>query len=78
MNKLFLKFFELNKSIKNKVDVAVSDIMKEMKSNSKTVVSGTNLVLILKKLERIGEHCTNVAEVVHFMIHAETIRHEKH
>ena len=31
-----------------------------------------------KNLERIGEHCTNVAEVVHFMIHSETIRHEKH
>lgn len=73
-----LEIFELNKCIKIKVEEAISILMKEMKSSSKTVISGTNLMLILKNLERIGEHCTNVAEVVHFMIHSETIRHEKH
>ncbi|PDS22585.1 PhoU domain-containing protein [Flavobacterium branchiophilum] len=41
------------------------------------IVSGTNLILALKHLERIGEHCTNVAESVYFMIHATSIRHEK-
>jgi len=71
------EIFELNKSIKNNVEVAISSLIKEMKSKSKTVVSGTNLVLILKNFERIGEHCTNVAESVYFMINAKTIRHEK-
>jgi phosphate transport system protein len=34
-----------------------------MKHNSKTVVSGTNLVIALKHFERIADH-TNIAESV--------------
>jgi phosphate transport system protein len=67
----------LNKSIKNKTDDAIHNIVGEMKVNSKAVVSGTNLVIVLKHLERISEHCTNIAENVFFMINAKIIKHEK-
>lgn len=69
--------FILNNSIKTKTNDATHNIVSEMKNNSKIIVSGTNLILALKHLERIGEHCTNVAESVYFMIHATSIRHEK-
>jgi phosphate transport system protein len=72
------EIFALNDSIKNKSGDAIQNVIDEMKSHSKTVVSGTNLILALKHLERIGEHCTNVAESVYFMLHAKTIRHEKY
>jgi phosphate transport system protein len=71
------EIFILNKSIRNKCDDSIHDIVNEMKTNSKTVVSGTNLVIVLKHLERIGEHCTNIAESIYFMINAKTIKHEK-
>lgn len=71
------EIFVLNKAIQNKSDDAIHDIISEMKSNSKVVVSGTNLVMVLKHLERISEHCTNVAESVYFMVHAKIIKHEK-
>lgn len=71
------QIFVLNKTIRNKCEDAIHDIITEMKSNSKTVVSGTNLVIVLKHLERIAEHCTNIAESVHFMVHAKIIKHEK-
>lgn len=71
------EIFVLNKAIKNKVDDTIHEIISEMKSNSKVVVSGTNLVMVLKHLERISEHCTNVAESVYFMVHAKIIKHEK-
>lgn len=48
-----------------------------MKHNSKTVVSGTHLILALKHVERIADHCTNNVESVYFMINAKTIKHEK-
>jgi phosphate transport system protein len=70
--------FILNKTIQNKCDDAIHNIINEMKTNSKTVVSGTNLVIVLKHLERISEHCTNIAEYVHFMINAKIIKHENH
>jgi phosphate transport system protein len=71
------EIFVLNKNIKNKCDEAIHDIISEMKTNSKVVVSGTNLVIVLKHLERISEHCTNIAEYVYFMINAKIIKHEK-
>jgi phosphate transport system protein len=70
--------FILNKTIKKKSDDAIHGIIAEMKSHSKTVVSGTNLVIVMKHLERISEHCTNIAEYVHFMVNAKIIKHDKH
>jgi len=67
----------LNKDIRNKCEDAIHEIVNEMKVNSKAVVSGTNLVIVLKHLERISEHCTNIAEYVYFMVNAKIIKHEK-
>lgn len=69
--------FVLNNAIKDKVDEVILSIINEMKANSKVVVSGTNLVLVLKHLERISEHCSNIAESVYFMVNAKIIKHEK-
>jgi phosphate transport system protein len=71
------EIFILNNSIKNECEDAIHNLINEMKSSSKTVVSGTNLVIVLKHLERISEHCTNIAEYVYFMINAKIIKHEK-
>ncbi|MBF2707021.1 phosphate signaling complex protein PhoU [Flavobacterium soyangense] len=70
--------FILNSTIKKLGDDAIDGIIGEMKSHSKVVVSGTNLVIVLKHLERISEHCTNIAEYVHFMVNAKIIKHDKH
>lgn len=70
--------FVQNKNIKNNCDDAIHDVINEMKSNSKTVVSGTNLVIVLKHLERISEHCTNIAEYVYFTVNAKIIKHDKY
>lgn len=71
------EIFDLNTRIKTECEEAILNVVVQMKSKSKSVTSGTNLVIALKNLERIGEHCTNIAESVYFMINAKTIRHEK-
>jgi len=71
------EIFTLNNSIRNKSSEATQNIISEMKTNSKTVVSGTNLIIALKHFDRIADHCTNVAESIYFMINAKTIKHEK-
>lgn len=71
------EIFILNNDIKNECENTIHDIVTEMKSNSKAVVYGTGLVIVLKHLERISEHCTNIAELVYFMINAKIIKHEK-
>jgi phosphate transport system protein len=74
----FAEIFSLNTAIKNRSDQTILDIISEMKSHSKTVVSGTNLVIGIKHLERISDHCSNIAEYVYFIIHAKIIKHDKH
>lgn len=69
--------YVLNKEIRKDCEDAIHDIINEMKVNSKAVVSGTNLVIVLKHLERISEHCTNIAEYVYFTVNAKIIKHDK-
>jgi len=71
------EIFVLSKEIKNKSENTIHEIINEMKTNSKAVVSGTNLIIVLKHLERISEHCTNIAEYVYFMVNAKIIKHDK-
>lgn len=71
------EIFILNNTINSACEETIHNIINEMKSNPKTVVSGTNLVIIMKHLERISGHCTNIAEYVYFMINAKIIKHEK-
>jgi phosphate transport system protein len=71
------EIFALNNSIRNKSSEATQNIIAEMKNNSKTVVSGTNLIIAMKHFDRIADHCTNIAESIYFMINAKTIKHEK-
>lgn len=71
------EIFILNNKIKHMSSDMIHNVVHEMKLNSKVVVSGTNLVIILKHIERIAEHCTNIAESVYFMINAKIIKHEK-
>lgn len=71
------EIYVLNKDIRNGCEEAIHNIINEMKVNSKAVVSGTNLVIVLKHLERISEHCTNIAEYVYFTVNAKIIKHDK-
>ncbi len=74
----FAEIFSLNTAIKNKSNQTIQDIITEMRAHSKTVVSGTNLVIGIKHLERISDHCSNIAEYVYFIVHAKIIKHDKH
>lgn len=74
----FAEIFSLNTAIKKRSDDTIQDIIAEMKSHSKTVLSGTNLVIVIKHLERISDHCSNIAEYVYFVVHAKIIKHDKH
>ncbi|QBN19586.1 phosphate signaling complex protein PhoU [Flavobacterium nackdongense] len=75
--KMIAEILLLNKNIKANGDRIIDKIIDEMKSHSKVVVSGTNLVIALKHLERISDHCSNVAEYVYFVVNAKIIKHDK-
>jgi phosphate transport system protein len=51
------------------------DLLKFMLDDKSTVEPSLDLILISRHLERIGDHATNVAEDVIFMVSAKDVRH---
>ena len=51
------------------------DLLKFMMDDKTTVEPSLDLILISRHLERIGDHATNVAEDVIFMVSAKDVRH---
>lgn len=51
--------------------------IKEMASSSEEMESYYHLLSIAKWLERMGDHCTNLAELIIFMVKGEDIRHQQ-
>lgn len=50
--------------------------IKEMASNSQDFENYYHLFSITRWLERMGDHCTNLAELIIFMIKGEDVRHQ--
>lgn len=51
------------------------DLIKQMAQNENLIEPLVHIQAVAKWLERIGDHCTNLAELVVFMVRGENIRH---
>ena len=63
------------------VDNAYNSIFRElltyMLEDPRKISSCIDLIFIAKNLERIGDHATNIAEKIHYMIHGDEINRER-
>ena len=57
-----------DKDIDERHDEVLRGIVEGMVSDPASVSDGTHLLFIAKNLERIGDHATNIAELVHYQI----------
>jgi phosphate transport system protein len=57
---------------------AIEDIVSFMQHNPSLVHAGMEFVFIVRNLERIGDHATNMAEDVIFMTKGVDVRHRAH
>jgi phosphate transport system protein len=53
------------------------DLLELMVKDHDTVEPGLDLILVSRHLERIGDHATNIAEDVIFMVSARDVRHHQ-
>jgi phosphate transport system protein len=53
------------------------DLLELMLKDHETVEPGLDLILVSRHLERIGDHATNIAEDVIFMVSARDVRHHQ-
>jgi len=51
------------------------DLLDGMLKNAETIATALNLILIARHLERVGDHATNIAEDVIFIVAARDVRH---
>ena len=48
-----------------------------MMEDPRTISACTHLLFIAKHIERIGDHCTNIAENIYYLVHGERIADER-
>ena len=53
------------------------ELLTYMMEDPRTISSCAHLLFVAKNLERIGDHCTNIAEEIHFLITGETLVNER-
>jgi phosphate transport system protein len=66
-----------SEEINEKCRVILDMIISEMTTKSEIIIVATNLILILRQVERLADHSANIAESVFFMVEGEIIKHSK-
>ena len=58
-------------------DSLFRELLTYMMGDPRTITAGAHLLFIAKNLERIGDHATNIAEIVHYEITGEDLPAER-
>ncbi len=73
--KLAMDVIMSDDEVDNLEDSIIDEVMFIMTQNPTTVFRATKICYLAKYLERIGDHATNIAEMVVYMIEGRIIRH---
>ncbi len=49
------------------------EVLTYMMEDPRMISSGAHMMFIAKNLERVGDHCTNIAEIVHYKVTGNTL-----
>lgn len=71
--KILSKDEEIDLLYRNAIDILADCLQK----TPNLIRSGLKLMLLIRKLERIGDHCGNIVEEIVFYIDAKVLKHDK-
>jgi len=72
-----LEVWGKDKKIDDSINLLMEELLKFMKLNKKNLEDGTHLLFIAKNIERIGDHATNIAEHIYFLIKGTQIKGQR-
>ncbi|HTH97087.1 MAG TPA: PhoU domain-containing protein, partial [Stellaceae bacterium] len=50
------------------------ELLTYMMEDPRSITAGTHLLFIAKNIERIGDHVTNIAEAIYFLVHGKPLK----
>ena len=53
------------------------ELLTYMMEDARNITASTHLLFIAKNIERIGDHATNIAETIHFLVEGRPLREER-
>ncbi|MEM7766974.1 MAG: phosphate signaling complex protein PhoU [Pseudomonadota bacterium] len=65
---LALRVWTNDEEIDQHYNALFREVLLDMREHPDRITAGAHLMFIAKNLERIGDHCTNIAEVVHYQV----------
>jgi len=69
--------FTIDTQVDNYYYEALKILSEHLTSHPEDILLGLNLVTVLRKVERIGDHCNNIMEELVFYIDAKVLKHQK-
>ena len=74
---LALQVIEKDEEVDQLQSTIYKNLLKEMIADEKNIETGSSLLLVSSRLERIADQSTNICEEVIFMVTGQTIRHKE-
>jgi phosphate transport system protein len=68
-----MKVWNSDEEIDNLVNVTMNSIIQFMSKNKNNIKGSTHLLFVAKNLERMGDHATNIAEIVYYLVTGDNI-----
>ena len=69
--------WESDEHIDDLTNLCMKEVIKYLKDNEKNLEDGTHLLFVTKNIERIGDHTTNIAEQIYFLVTGEYLEGDR-
>ncbi|CAN5315402.1 phosphate signaling complex protein PhoU [soil metagenome] len=69
-----LEVWTLDREVDQHYESAVRELLTYMMGDARLIAACTHLLFVAKNLERIGDHATNIAELVHYEMTGEQLK----